>query len=116
MLYALEDSTPKVMILDKERLDQLGEHRAKVSDIKLVGVRFPEAHAHVTPWSDVVAGNAERPMLDIDTDSDACIFYTSGTTGRPKVHSSRTGVASATFGACFFCRTAAHAGHTEGLG
>jgi len=84
MLYALEDSTPKVMILDKERLDQLGEHRAKVSDIKLVGVRFPEAHADVTPWSDVVAGNAELPMLDIDTDSDACIFYTSGTTGRPK--------------------------------
>lgn len=84
MLYALEDSTPKVMILDKERLEQLGEHRAQVSDIKLVGVRFPEPHADVTPWSEVVAGDGALPMLDIDTDSDACIFYTSGTTGRPK--------------------------------
>jgi long-chain acyl-CoA synthetase len=84
MLYALQDSTPKVMILDKERLDQLGEHRAQVSDITLVGVRFPEAEAGVTPWEDVVTGDAPLPMLDIDTDSDACIFYTSGTTGRPK--------------------------------
>ena len=108
MLYALEDSTPKVMILDKERLDQLGEHRAQVSDIKLVGVRFPEAHADVTPWSDVVSGDGALPVLDIDTDSDACIFYTSGTTGRPKARSLLTEVVSATFGACFFCRTAAH--------
>ena len=84
MLYALQDSTPKVMILDKERLDQLGEHRAEVSDVALVGVRFPEAEAGVTPWDDVVAGDSPLPMLDIDTDSDARIFYTSGTTGRPK--------------------------------
>ena len=84
MLYALEDSTPKVLILDKERLDQLGEHRANVSDIKLVGVRFPEAEIGVTPWTDVVSGDTQQPMVDIDTDSDACIFYTSGTTGRPK--------------------------------
>lgn len=84
MLYALQDSTPKVMILDKERLDQLGEHRAEVSDIALVGVRFPEPESGVTPWTDVVSGSEVLPMIDIDTDSDACIFYTSGTTGRPK--------------------------------
>ncbi len=84
MLYALQDSTPKVMILDKERLDQLGEHRAEVQDIALVGVRFPEPEPGVTPWTDVVSGSEALPMIDIDTDSDACIFYTSGTTGRPK--------------------------------
>jgi long-chain acyl-CoA synthetase len=84
MLYALQDSTPKVMILDKERLDQLGEHRAEVQDIALVGVRFPEPEAGVTPWTEVVGGSETLPMIDIDTDSDACIFYTSGTTGRPK--------------------------------
>ena len=100
MLYALQDSTPKVMILDKERLDQLGEHRAEVSDVALVGVRFPEAEAGVTPWDDVVAGDSPLPMLDIDTDSDACIFYTSGTTGRPKARSSRIAAASATSLAC----------------
>lgn len=84
MLYALEDSTPKVIILDMERLDQLGEHRAKVSDMHMVGVRFSEPEQGVTPWEEIVAAEATLPILDIDTDSDACIFYTSGTTGRPK--------------------------------
>ena len=84
MLYALQDSTPRVIILDKERLDQLGEHRAQVSDIRVVGVRFAKPEHAVTPWEEIVAAKATLPMLDIDTDSDACIFYTSGTTGRPK--------------------------------
>ena len=84
MLYALEDSTPKVIILDKERLDQLGEQRAQVSDMQMVGVRFTEPEQGVTPWEEIVAAEATLPILDIDTDSDACIFYTSGTTGRPK--------------------------------
>ena len=84
MLYALEDSTPKVMILDSERLQQLGDLRKEVSDIALLGVRFPAAEAGVTPWADAIANPAALPMLDIDTDEDACIFYTSGTTGKPK--------------------------------
>ena len=84
MLYALEDSTPKVMILDSERLKQLGDLRKEVSDIALLGVRFPAAEAGVTPWADAIANPAALPMLDIDTDEDACIFYTSGTTGKPK--------------------------------
>jgi long-chain acyl-CoA synthetase len=84
MLYALEDSTPKVMILDFERLKQLGDLRKEVSDIALLGVRFPAAEAGVTPWADAIANPATLPMLDIDTDEDACIFYTSGTTGKPK--------------------------------
>jgi long-chain acyl-CoA synthetase len=84
MLYALEDSTPKVMILDSERLKQLGDLRKEVSDIALLGVRFPASEAGVTPWADAIANPATLPMLDIDTDEDACIFYTSGTTGKPK--------------------------------
>lgn len=84
MLYALEDSTPKIMILDSERLKQLGDLHKEVSDIALLGVRFPAAEAGVTPWADAIANPAALPMLDIDTDEDACIFYTSGTTGKPK--------------------------------
>lgn len=84
MLYALQDATPKVIILDKERLSQLGDLRAEVSDVFLVGVRFAEFETGVTPCDDVAVGDNPLPMLDIDTDSDACIFYTSGTTRRPK--------------------------------
>ncbi len=35
-------------------------------------------------WSDLIAEGGELPMVEIDPDDDACIFYTSGTTGRPK--------------------------------
>ena len=84
MLYALEDSTPKVMIVDPERLNQLGELRKAVNAIKLLGVRFPDEEAGVTPWAEAIANPAPLPILDIDTDEDACIFYTSGTTGKPK--------------------------------
>ena len=84
ILYALEDSTPKVMILDQERLAQLEESRDQLGDLKLVGVRLPEPAVGVTPWADLVAHPKPLPAIEIDPDSDACIFYTSGTTGRPK--------------------------------
>jgi len=84
MLYALGDSTPKVMIVDPERLSQLGELRKEVSSLKLLGVRFPHEEAGVTPWADAIANPAPLPDIAIDTDDDACIFYTSGTTGKPK--------------------------------
>lgn len=84
MLYALQDSTPKVMILDPERLSQLGELRKDVSAVKLLGVRFPTDVAGVTPWAEAIANPAPLPEITIETDEDACIFYTSGTTGKPK--------------------------------
>ncbi|MEM7020527.1 MAG: AMP-binding protein, partial [Pseudomonadota bacterium] len=49
-----------------------------------VGVRLDKDIDGVVPWSDLLKTGGELPDADIDTDSDACIFYTSGTTGRPK--------------------------------
>lgn len=84
MLYALEDSEPKVMILDPERLSQLGDLRQDIGSIKLLGVRFATEEAGITSWSEAISQPAMLPKIVIDTDDDACIFYTSGTTGRPK--------------------------------
>ena len=88
MLYALEDSSPKVLILDKERLKNLGAQRDQVPNIKIVGVRFADkaeaCAAQITPWEDVISYDGSIPLIAIDGDDDACIFYTSGTTGRPK--------------------------------
>ncbi|RIJ33095.1 class I adenylate-forming enzyme family protein [Henriciella mobilis] len=84
MAYALKDSEPKVIFLDSERLARVRENPDMVAGKTLVGVRLDDYPADVTPWSDVVATGGEMPEVTVDPDSDACIFYTSGTTGFPK--------------------------------
>lgn len=83
MAYALHDSAPKVVFLDAERLERLQARPGLAGSMKLVGVRTPDAPG-VTPWSDVIANSGAMPDVTVDPDSDACIFYTSGTTGSPK--------------------------------
>lgn len=84
MAYALGDSRPKALFLDAERLARLRERPGIADGIRLVGVRLPESAADVTPWDAVVAHGGAMPDVAIDPDADACIFYTSGTTGFPK--------------------------------
>jgi long-chain acyl-CoA synthetase len=84
MRYALEDARPKVIICDEERLERCFGDRNAAPGMRFVGVRCPSLSADVIPWSEISKGAAELPEAAIDTDSDACIFYTSGTTGRPK--------------------------------
>lgn len=82
--YALEDSTPKVLVCDSERLERALEVRSALPEVVLVGVRCESLPQGVVPWSTVKATAPKLPDVEIDPDSDACIFYTSGTTGHPK--------------------------------
>ena len=82
LTYALEDSTPKVIIADTERHERMVESGA-LGDTPVIGVRM-EPTEGVTPWAEVIAGGGTMPEVAVDPDSDACIFYTSGTTGFPK--------------------------------
>ena len=85
MHYGLEDSAPKVMICDVERLQRFEEIRADFPDLIGTAVRLEnEAPEGVIDWVEVINSPAEMPAADIDPDDDACVFYTSGTTGRPK--------------------------------
>ena len=52
--------------------------------MQVVAVRVDAVPAWATPWSEVLAADAVMPDASIDADDDACIFYTSGTTGAPK--------------------------------
>ncbi len=91
MKFGLNDAQPKVVIVDDERLERLlpvlDEIRADVA-LHVMSVRSDrDLPDNCSRWSDVVdASNApvELPPADIDPDDDACIFYTSGTTGFPK--------------------------------
>ena len=80
MEYGLRDSDPKAIILDAERFARVKD---LVGDIKVVGVRMEETPG-VTPWESVMQTGGSLPDVEVDSDSDACIFYTSGTTGKPK--------------------------------
>jgi long-chain acyl-CoA synthetase len=85
MDYGLEDSAPKVLICDKERLQRFGEIAGNHPELKVIGVRCDEElPAGVVSWSEVISADPVKQAVEIDPDDDACVFYTSGTTGRPK--------------------------------
>jgi long-chain acyl-CoA synthetase len=82
--YALNDSEPKIVFCDHERLERILERPATAARCRLVATRTETLPPGVTPWSEVIAKEAVLPDVAVDPDADACIFYTSGTTGRPK--------------------------------
>ncbi|AXE64618.1 AMP-dependent synthetase [Hyphomonas sp. CACIAM 19H1] len=84
MDYGLSDSAPKVLFLDAERLARVQEKPDMVKGMQLVGVRIPDMPAGLIDWSVVATHGGALPEVTVDPESDACIFYTSGTTGFPK--------------------------------
>jgi long-chain acyl-CoA synthetase len=98
LAYGLADSGSSIVFVDEERLerlrpllDQLGELHTVVvmSNNQDVAPHLGEAHARVriVSFNEVlgrVDPTAAPPQVNIDTDDDATMFYTSGTTGRPK--------------------------------
>jgi long-chain acyl-CoA synthetase len=93
--YALADSGARVAIVDAERLQRLAEHLHNCPAlVRVFASRLTEEVAHplVRPLEEVTgAVNAwgalpDRPLpqVALDPDDDATLFYTSGTTGKPK--------------------------------
>ncbi len=82
--YGLKDSDTKLLICDKERLARFDEIRGEFPDLKVVAVRVEDMPDWATPWSDVLKAEPVMPEVTIKPEDDACIFYTSGTTGNPK--------------------------------
>jgi long-chain acyl-CoA synthetase len=84
LAYGIRDSDPRAIIADTERVKRICEQRQEVGDRIIVGVRVREDLAGVIPFDEICRGPAELPEVQIDPDDDACLFYTSGTTGKPK--------------------------------
>ncbi|HEX7131982.1 MAG TPA: AMP-binding protein [Iamia sp.] len=92
VLYGLEDSGAKVLVADAKRLERIadvlaagglpGVERVYVIDADPADVGGGE---RVRSFSELTAGGpAPAPTTPIDEGDAAVIFYTSGTTGRPK--------------------------------
>ena len=83
MVYALNDTKPKVLIADSERIERLRPHLDEVGEMTMVGVRTEPAD-DLVPWQALIETGGALPDVTVHPDDDACIFYTSGTTGHPK--------------------------------
>jgi len=88
MDFALQDSGAKVLICDQQRFDVAAESCKKFGVKVLVARAEKSLPAGVDKWQDALAphlaAGLKCPVVDISSDDDATILYTSGTTGRPK--------------------------------
>ena len=107
LAYGLRDSETSVLFVDEEREGRIRPLIAEIPSLRAVfvaserrgddGVRTPVPASVVerpggdavpfSPFADLVADvPADATLVDVDLgpDDDATIFYTSGTTGRPK--------------------------------
>ncbi len=91
VLYGLEDSGSRVLVADAKRLTQIVDVLADgaLSGLEAVFVTDAEPAEvgggdRVRRFDDLDEGRAEAPTTPIDEGDPAVIFYTSGTTGRPK--------------------------------
>lgn len=82
--YGLDDCGAKLLFCDSERLHHFNKIRDRFNTMQVVGVRCDDSFDWVIPWTSLLDSPADLPEVDIDPDDDVCIFYTSGTTGRPK--------------------------------
>jgi long-chain acyl-CoA synthetase len=85
--FALEDSGSRVLICDERRWElvkHLPDVLPALEQVYVIGTDTPAAGA--APFAEVEAGGDPGgfPSVDVDEDDIAGIFYTSGTTGKPK--------------------------------
>jgi len=94
ILYGLEDSGAKVLVADRKRFERIAAEVDGIDTLERVYLidALPEEvaaggtpSAKLHPFSELVAEPTDEfPDVPIDEADAAVIFYTSGTTGRPK--------------------------------
>jgi long-chain acyl-CoA synthetase len=87
--YGLADSGARALICDAGRAERIAPHLAALPDLKHVivsrttsGDRLEDLIGAPPSWKDLPA--IDLPIIDVHPDDEAGIFYTSGTTGKPK--------------------------------
>ena len=82
LLYGMDDSGLKLLFTDAERTERL-VGRLGNRNVELVTVRHQRAG--ITSWEQFVGGASTRmPTPPIETEDNATILYTSGSTAHPK--------------------------------
>ena len=93
LAFGLANSGSKLLVCDAERWERIAEHRDEMPELATVFVsRCDAAPAGAERLEDMIGAPgafadlpaADLPEVDIASDDEATIFYTSGTTGQPK--------------------------------
>lgn len=84
--YALDDCTPRVLLVDGERLPRTGAWASRQRVPVIVFHHDGPAGEGVERYEDLPAPDpgVAPPDVQVRPEDDATIIYTSGTTGRPK--------------------------------
>ena len=97
--YGLQNSGASILVVDVERYERIREHLANCPEVRKVYVsrlkedvadplieRLETLIGPVEAWAKLGGGDAPAPddLPRRDSDDDVAIFYTSGTTGKPK--------------------------------
>lgn len=87
--YALRDSGARLLFADGERALALSNTIRDIASLEALIVartdgKLPRGSYNLTQLLTAASAVASLPAVSIDPDDDATIFYTSGTTGKPK--------------------------------
>ena len=90
LAFTIADADAKVVVADGERLERLETQAGSLTGRAVIGTRLDDRKGRndlpkdVRPFGGLVDREAEAPVVDIEPDDPATIFYTSGTTTLPK--------------------------------
>ncbi len=83
--YIVEDAEPKVLLFDSDFEGWAKELSRLHPEIRLVEIGIEGGHPDYQDYESLLAGASSVPIdTEVDEDQVAEIFYTSGTTSRPK--------------------------------
>jgi long-chain acyl-CoA synthetase len=120
LMYGLEDSGAKVLVADRKRFERIADQVHELANLEHVylidagpeefavqGERGPQLHT----FSELTAQPSDAfPAVPIQESDPAVIFYTSGTTGKPKgaISSHRSMIANLQNTACVSTASVMH--------